>query len=38
MMTSNCAVEYEKSTDKILTHEYSNAKALMFVVGYSDQH
>ena len=39
MMTSNRVVGHEtKVLTKILTHEYSNAKALMFMVGYSDQH
>ena len=39
MVTSDYDVGHEtKVLTKILTHEYSNARALMFVVGYSDQH
>ena len=39
MMTSKYVVGHAmKVLTKILTHEYSNKKALMFMVGYSDQH
>ena len=39
MMTSKYNAGHAmKVLTKILTHEYSNKKALMFMVGYSDQH